>query len=115
MKSADRPKIISIICIIGYITVIFTFPAVFSPAVKKIGALVPALYGFIVAGNFMAYIGIWHMKQWGVQLYLFTFFVKTIFLISINDLGAGTIAGIISTVIFSIILLRFYPKMDLNL
>lgn len=115
MKAATRPKLITAICIIGFITVIFTFPAVFSPSVKKLGALVPALYGFIVACNFMAFIGLWHMKQWGVQLYLFTFFIKTLFLISINDLGVGTIVGIISAVIFSIVLIRQYPKMDVNL
>lgn len=115
MKVEQRPKIISFICIIGYISVIFTFPTVFSPAIKKIGDLVPALYGFIVACNFMAYIGLWHMKQWGVQLFLFTFFIKTTFLIIINDMGPGTIAGIISSIIFTVILLRFYPKMDVNL
>lgn len=115
MRGVARPKIISAICIIGYISVIITFPTVFSPSIKKIGDLVPALYGFIVACNFMAFIGLWHMKQWGVQLYLFTFFIKTTFFIIINDLGAGTIAGIISAVIFSGILLYFYPKMDVNL
>lgn len=115
MKATQRPKIVSIICIIGYISVILTFPTVFSPSVKKIGTFVPAIYGFIVACNFMAYIGLWHMKQWGVQMYLFTFFVKTIFLIVINDLGAGTIAGIVSTILFSVVLIRIYPKMDINL
>jgi hypothetical protein len=110
-----RPKIISLICIIGFISVIFTFPAVFSPSVKKIGDLIPALYGFIVACSFISYIGLWHMKQWGVQLFFFIFFLKTLFLILINDLGGGTIIGIVLSVTFGIILLRFYPKMDINL
>lgn len=115
MRAITRPKIISAICIIGFITVVFNFPSVFSPSIKKIGMFVPALYGFIVAGNFMAFIGLWHMKQWGVQLYLGIFFIKTLFLVSINDLGPGTIVGIISAIIFSVILLRHYPKMDVNL
>lgn len=115
MKVEKRPKLVSAICIIGFISVVFTFPSVFSPSVKKIGDFVPALYGFIVAANFMAFIGLWHMKQWGVQLYLFTFFVKTLFLISINDLGTGTFVGISAAVIFSVVLIRYYPKMDVNL
>ena len=110
-----RPKIISIICILGFISVIFTFPAVFSPSVKKIGYFVPALYGFIVAGSFISYIGLWHMKQWGVQLFLLIFFVKTLFLILINDVGPGTIAGIIFSVAFAVAFLVFYRKMDANL
>ena len=111
----ERPKTITIICILGFISIIFTFPAVFSPSVKKIGDFVPALYGFIVACSFISYIGLWHMKQWGVQVFLFIFFVKTIFLILISDLGPGTIIGIVFAVISTAILLRFYRKMDLNL
>src|ERR1044071_750232 len=111
----ERPKIITLICILGFISIVFTFPAVFSPSVKKLGDFIPALYGFIVACSFISYIGLWHMKQWGVQVFLFIFFVKTIFLILINDLGPGTITGIIFSIICTGILLRFYRKMDLNL
>jgi hypothetical protein len=111
----ERPKIITAICIIGFISVILTFPAVFSPSVKRLGDFVPALYGFIVACSFISYIGLWHMKQWGVLVFLFIFFVKTLFLILINDVGGGTIAGIIFSVICTFVLLRFYRKMDLNL
>ncbi len=110
-----RPFIITLICIIGFVSVTLTFPAVFSPSVKKIGDFVPALYGFLVAGGFISYIGLWHMKQWGVLLFLVVFFIKTLFLILINDVGAGTIMGIISSFVFGVILVKNYPKMDLNL
>lgn len=110
-----RPKVISFICILGFISIVFTFPAVFSPSVKKIGDFIPALYGFIVACSFISYIGLWHMKQWGVQLFLFIFFVKTLFLILINDMGPGTITGILFAIFFTVVLLRFYRKMDVNL
>jgi hypothetical protein len=110
-----RPTIISIICYLGFLSIVFTFPAVFSPSVKKLGDFVPALYGFLVAGSFISYIGLWHMKQWGVQMFLVIFFIKTLFFMSINDYSAATIMGIIFSVIFAGILLRFYPKMDLNL
>lgn len=110
-----RPRSISIICIIGFITIVGTFPAVFSPSVKKLGDFVPALYGFLVAGSFISYIGLWHMKQWGVQLFLLIFFIKTLFLFLINDFGGGTILGILCSVIFSVALLANYRKMDTNL
>ena len=115
MRVINRPKIISVICILGYISVILTFPAVFSPSVKKIGSFVPALYGLIVACNFMAYIGLWHMKQWGVQLFLSVFFIKTLFMVYINDLGISSVIGIVLSVVSSVIFLRFYRKMDVNL
>lgn len=111
----NRPFIISLICIFGFIQVTFTFPAVFSPSVKKLGDLVPALYGFLVAGGFISYIGLWHMKQWGVKLFLFIFFTKTFFFILINDIGPGTISGIIFSVGSIGVFLNFYRKMDVNL
>jgi hypothetical protein len=113
--NTKRPKVISAICITGFISIVFTFPAVFSPSVKKLGDFVPALYGFLVAGSFISYIGLWHMKQWGVQLFLVVFFIKTLFLMMINDMGGGTVAGIISSLIFTVALLKNYPKMDVNL
>jgi hypothetical protein len=110
-----RPKAISLICVIGFLWVTLSFPAVFSPSVKKLGDFVPALYGLLVAGSFIAYIGLWHMKQWGVLLFMSVFFVKTLFLVLINDLGGGTILGIFLSVMFIGILIRYFPKMDVNL
>ena len=74
-----RPIIITIICIIGYVTVVFTFPQIFSPAIKKLGMFVPAIYGVLVAAHFIACVGLWYFKQWGVQWYILSFFAKTIF------------------------------------
>jgi hypothetical protein len=110
-----RPLAISVICVIGFLWVTLSFPAVFSPSVKKLGDFVPALYGLLVAGSFIAYIGLWHMKQWGVLLFMAVFFIKTLFLVLINDLGGGTILGILLSVTFIGILIRHFPKMDVNL
>ena len=110
-----RPKIISFICIVGYLSVLFTFPQVFSPPIKKLGALMPAVFGILVAFNFIACVGIWYFKRWGVQLYLLSFFAKIIFNLSINSFGFGFYFGIVTSCLFSIALLKFYPKMDANL
>jgi len=75
----------------------------------------PALYGILVAANFIGCVGIWYFKQWGVQLYLAAFFAKVLFNLFINELGAGFYINISLTVIFSVVLLRFYPKMNPNL
>jgi uncharacterized membrane protein (DUF2068 family) len=110
-----RPKIITFICIIGYLSVVFTFPQVFSPQIKKLGVLMPAIYGILVAANFIACVGLWYFKQWGVQLYLISVFAKTLFYLLVDQLGFGFYFNIAISVIFMFILLRFYPKMDPNL
>lgn len=94
---------------------LLSFPQVFSPQVKKLGLLIPALYGILVAANFIACVGLWYMKQWGVALYLLAFFAKILFNLGINDLGAGFYAGNLVSVVFIIFLLRVYPKMSPNL
>ena len=110
-----RPKIITIISIIGYITVLFTFPQVFSPGIKKLGVLMPAIYGILVAGNFISCVGLWYFKQWGVQLYLMSFFAKVIFFMLIQQMSYGFYLSASLSLISTIILLRFYPKMSPNL
>lgn len=108
--------ILSILCIVGYIWVVLTIPTLFSPDTKRLGEWYPALFGAVVAFQFIAFIGIWHMKRWGVELFLGNFFFKTIlhFLTCMAEDG-GVIAGIILTIFFTIPLLKFYRRMDRNL
>lgn len=107
-----RPLLLSILCIIGFIWVIFSFPGIFAPAVKKLGDFYPALVGLIVAATFISLIGLWHMKRWGVNLYVAVFFIKQLFLIWINDTN---IPGIIVSILFIACMLPYYKRMDSNL
>ncbi|MBL0328294.1 MAG: hypothetical protein IPP64_02470 [Bacteroidetes bacterium] len=111
-SSIKRPVLIRIICILGFIWIVFSFPSVFSPSVKKLGDWYPALFGLIVASSFISYIGVWHMKRWGVQLFAITFFVKEALLFLVNDISYP---GIVISTFFLVSMLLFYKRMDLNL
>jgi hypothetical protein len=100
---------------VGYLSVLLAFPQVFSPQVKKLGALMPAMFGVLVAAKFIACVGIWYYKQWGVQLYLLSFFARVLFNLGIDDLGFAFYFSLILNCMFIVGLLRFYPKMDRNL
>ena len=82
-----RPKSISTVCVIGFILVVFSFPQVFSPAIKKLGMLIPAVYGAIIAFQFISFVGLWHFKQWGAIGFTMVFFCKIYFNIMINETG----------------------------
>lgn len=110
-----RPRIITTICVIGFLTVLITFPQVFSPAIKKLGLLVPAVYGVLVAMHFISCVGLWFFKQWGVQLYLMSFFARILFKIIYALTGAVFYGGLIMELVFIIILLRHYKRMNVNL
>lgn len=109
---SKRPKLITTVCVLGFIWIVFSFPAVFSPSIKKLGDWYPALFGLIVACSFIAYIGVWHMKRWGVTLFIVTFFVKEILLVFINDLSY---IGLFFSSVFIVCMLFYYKRMDVNL
>lgn len=107
-----RPVLLTIICIIGYIWVVFSFISVFSPGVKKLGDWYPALFGLVVALTFISFIGIWHMKRWGVNIFIATFFFKQILHVLTDNVSY---VGIALSAIFIIFFLVYYRKMDVNL
>ena len=115
MRNTKRPGILTIICILGFIWVLVTFPSVFSPDIKKIGIFMPAIYGLIVAATFISFIGVWHMKRWGAELYVLSFSAKMLFFLFTHTFQATSIAGILFSIWFVVTFLVYYRRMDVNL
>lgn len=107
-----RPVLLTVVCVLGFIWIVFSFPGVFSPSVKKMGDWFPALYGFFVAANFMSFIGLWHMKRWGVVLFVINFFAKEMVFILVDDVSY---VGIVFSLFFIVSMMLHYKKMDINL
>ena len=110
-----RPGLITVTCILGFIWMVLVLPGMFSPAVKKMGSYIPMVYGLILCLNFISLIGVWHMKRWGVELFSLTFFVKLSFFILTNQVDFSVYSGIFFSVMFMIVFLIYYAKMDQNL
>ena len=111
-----RPFLLTFVCILGYLWVVFTIPSIFSPTTKRLGEWYPALFGAVVAAQFISFIGIWHMKRWGVELFLINFFFKTLLHAVAGMLGDGSvIAGIVVSFFFAVPFLGHYKAMDRNL
>lgn len=111
-SAAKRPTLLSIVCILGFIWIVFSFPGVFAPSLKRLGDWYPAIFGILVAMSFVSYIGLWHMKRWSVQVFVITFFIKECLLVLINDVSY---VGIFFSVFFILSMLPFYKRMDVNL
>lgn len=104
-----RPVIITIICIVGILWSLGNFISVFSPFIKKISDWAPAIYGIIVAMQFISFIGVWNMKRWGTMIFIAAFFSKLIFSVFTDDVNY---AGIGLGIVFTIFFLIFYKAMD---
>lgn len=94
--------------------VLINFLDAFSPAVKNLGQFYPALYSLVMCLQFIAFVGIWYMKRWGVELFIASFFGKAILFLFMNTLDYTSIIFLLSA-LFIIILIFFYKKMDVNL
>lgn len=111
-----RPVFLTILCIVGYVWVVLTIPSIFSPDTKRLGEWFPALFGAVVAFQFISMIGLWHMKRWGVEMFLFNFFFKTVLHLSAGMLDeGGVILGIIVSLVYVFPLMSYYRQMDRNL
>jgi uncharacterized membrane protein (DUF2068 family) len=115
MHKIKRPVIITILCIIGYFWIIFAFPGVFAPEIKRSGIFMPAVLGLIVAAQFISFIGLWHMKKWGAELFIISFFAKICFFFLLDKISTSVYIGIVLSIIMIVFYLIHYKKMDRNL
>ncbi len=112
MEKKIRPVLVTFICVIGFIGVILSFPSIFSPFVKKMGDFYPALFGCLIAANFIAVVGVWNMKRWGFTLFLISSLINQITKLLANN---WSITDVILPVLFLGVTVFFYKRMDDNL
>jgi len=115
MALVQRPKSISIITVIAIVLVLLAFPMLFTPSIKRMGDFVPMILGIIITLQFVSLIGIWHMKQWGVQLFIIMFCVRVITFMFLDLYTFRFFFNIFYSILFLIFFLIHYRKMDTNL
>lgn len=115
MASLARPKIITIISIIGIILILLAFPLMFMPSIKKLGDFVPMTLGIIITLQFVSVIGIWHMKRWGVLLFIIMFTIRVLAFMALELYEFRFFFNIFYSIIFIVIFVWHYKKMDKNL
>ena len=115
MAQVERPKIITIISIIAIILVLLAFPMLFIPSIKRMGDFVPMTLGIIITLQFVSVIGIWHMKRWGVQLFIIMFSVRLVTFMLLELYGFRFFFNIFYSLVFIIFFLMHYRGMDKNL
>ncbi len=115
MAQVTRPKIISVTGVMAIIFILLAFPMLFTPSIKRMGDFVPMILGIIITLQFVSVIGIWHMKQWGVQLFIVMFCIRVITFMFLELYEFRFYFNIFYSVLFIIFFLFHYKKMDKNL
>ena len=107
-----RTKLIGAMCIIGYVWSLVGLALIISPAIKKFGIFYPALFGICVSLKFISYVGVWHMKKWGLEFMLFAYGFEICIGITLDYVSITNIViGALSLITF----IPYYRKMGVNL
>jgi hypothetical protein len=112
MREVKRPAILTVMCVISFAAAVVGFPNIFSPFIKKKGDFLPAITGLLIAFEFIAIVGVWYMKKWGVRVYVTTALFNQSLLIYIDNWSSFKT---ILPLIFICVSIFFYKKMDRNL
>ena len=115
MALVQRPKSISVITVTAIVLVLLAFPMLFTPSIKRMGDFVPMVLGIIITLQFVSLIGIWHMKQWGVQLFIMMFCVRVITFMFLDLYTFRFFFNILYSIIFIVFFVIHYRNMDKNL
>ena len=82
-----RPKIISILGVIGFIFSAGQIIAISAPDIRAVASWYPILYGSIISLRFISIVGVWHMKKWGAELFAYITLFKIIVQTLVDDFG----------------------------
>lgn len=115
MALVHRPKAISAITVIAIILILLAFPMLFMPSIKRMGDFIPMILGIIITLQFVSLIGVWHMKQWGVQLFIIMFCIRVITFMFLDIYNFQFYFSITYSFLFIVFFLIHYRKMDTNL
>jgi hypothetical protein len=102
-----RPKIITAICIIGFIGLFGGVPLIFSDAAKSISSWYQPFLALSTIIGLVNMVGLWMMKKWAAVLYISMTVINQIIMI------AGGIWTPMTLVIPGIISVILFLKMDL--
>jgi hypothetical protein len=115
MATFTLPKLLSIATATAIVLVLLSFPLLFMPSIKKLGDFIPMILGIVITLQFVALIGVWHMKRWGVELFIIMFFTRLLLFMLLELYGFRFYFNLAYSTIFSFCFLAYYKKMDTNL
>jgi len=70
LANGSRPKAITIICVVGVIGALLSFPIIFSDLAWQVGAWYPPYLGLTMLVGLVCIVGLWMMKKWGMYGYI---------------------------------------------
>jgi len=111
--ASNRPLVITIICVLGFIGVAIGVPALLALLASGAVTGLPGWYlpylGVTLIVGLISLIGLWQMKKWGALLYAAMFVINQCILFATGLWSPG---ALIIPLIVTVLALSQLPKMD---
>jgi glycerol-3-phosphate acyltransferase PlsY len=104
----QRPAVIAVICILGFISTAFRIPLIFSDIAAQVGNWYPPYLVFSGLVGLACFAGLWMMKKWAVYAYA-TYVVLTHVVLLV--MGVWNVMALLSIVIV-VIAYKYIDRMD---
>ncbi|MBP1127238.1 MULTISPECIES: hypothetical protein [Pseudomonas] len=108
-ENAKRPISITIICVLGMLSVLISIALIFSNVTQQIGPWFAPYLGFCSVVGLACFIGLWKMKKWAVYTYTGFFLLNQTVMIA---MGIWTVMTIVSPAIVIFFALKHVSKMS---
>ena len=103
----DRPTVITVICILGFVGTALSIPMVFTEVARQIGSWFGPYAGFTAIANLICMIGLWHTKRWGLYGYTLLVVINQIVLATKGEWNMSVL--IVQVAIVLIVLYHLQP------
>jgi hypothetical protein len=104
-----RPIVMTAICAVSGLGILFTIPLIFSEAAASIGAWYPPFLAASAAVGAACTVGFWLMRRWAVYLYTGVLCLSQIVLLA---MGAWNIVALLIPLAVVIIGFIYLPRME---
>jgi hypothetical protein len=111
---SERPRILTVLGVIHFIWTLIGFAGVLAPKVKHAGIFYPPLIGLVISLQFIALIGIWNRKRWGVHLFTYSVIIYALLQILLERAGFLGLDIFLAVCMITACMV-YYKRMDKNL
>ncbi|HNW43165.1 MAG TPA: hypothetical protein PKI19_01580 [Elusimicrobiales bacterium] len=107
-QSQERPKLLTVLCLIGFSGAVMGVPLIFSDFAAQVGAWYPPFIALSIIASTVCVAGIWKMRRWAVYMYAGVVAVNQAVMLG---MGVWQFANLLVPVIFLGLVLTQLRKM----
>lgn len=83
----ERNSLVTVLCAVGFVCAVCSVPMVFSEGARVVGDWYQVSLGWLLAASLLGVAGMWHMRRFGVYVYVAAAVVGQLLLMYVGGWG----------------------------